>query len=763
MNNRIRYLLFLLLVVVLNSCHVTKYVPQDQFLLDKVRINIDRKEIKKESLENYLKQRPNFRIFTLFRTSLHIYNMSGRDSSKWINRFLRKTGNPPVILDEELTENTRLDFEKELLNQGYLNAAVEATVTKRKKKAVVEYQVNANEPYRLRAISHEIGNNAMAKIVEADSLNTLLKRGTLFDRALLEQERQRIITLLRNKGYYGLSKDQISFIADSSLNSHQVDLELQLFPVDERTPETGISREQSVYKIKNVFIQADSESLDQSGANDSIASDTVMRNNFHIIYGKKRWVRPGVLAVSCLIRPGRLYNERLVELTYSSFSRLKAVKYINIRFEPVYEADSCFLNCFVVITPGKTQSISTEVEGTNSAGDLGVAVAVTYQHRNIFHGSETFSAKVRGAYERLSGASINSNFTELSTELGLSFPKFVFPLLKTEVKRRVRAVSELIGSYNFQQRPEYTRVIAGGGWRYKWTVRRATYRHSLDLIDLNYVYLPWIAGDFFSNFPVDNPLLRYSYENHFIMRTGYTFNYTNQAGLAAKSNLYSFRINAESAGNTLYGISKLLNTAPVDGNYQFLGVSFSQYAKGEIDYAHTRLLDERNSIAWHAGVGVACPYGNSEILPFEKRYFGGGANSVRGWGVRALGPGIYKHHGSSADFVNQSGDIKLDLSMEYRAKLFGPFETALFVDAGNIWTIRDYSVQQGGVFRFNEFYKQIAMAYGTGARFNFNYFIIRIDLGVKAFDPSRDGKDKWRILHPVKDDLALHFAVGYPF
>lgn len=761
MNHFVKYSLLLTLAL-LASCSLTKYVPENRHLLDKVNIVIDRKEIKSDALSSYIKQQPNFRVFGLFRTSLYIYGLSGRDSSTWFNRFLRKTGSPPVLLDVELAEQSRIEIKKTLVNQGYLNVTVDTVVVKKKKRATVEYRIKAGNPYRLRNLKYTIGDVRIDSMVRADSSNSLLKKNELFDRSLLDQERLRLVSMLRNKGYFGVAKDLVSYVADSSLNTNHVDLELQLFPPDRKVVAMQSIKEQSLYRIKDVYIRTEAE---QSLVRDSMSElsvDTVLYNRYHIIGSRQQVIHSKVLTGSCFIRPGRLFSERMVDLTYTSFSRLKVIKYINIRFEPVYEGDSCLLNCIVVVTPGKPQSVSAELEGTNSAGDLGAAVSVTYQHRNIFKGSETFSAKVRGAYEHLSGVSVNPNFTELSTDLGLSFPKFIFPLLKPELKRRFRGVSELTSSYNYQRRPEYTRIIAGGGWRYKWSVGRSGTRHSLDVLDVNYVYLPWKASDFFLNFS-DNPLLFYSYENHLIARTGYTFNKTNQGDGRNSSNLYSFRFNIESAGNTLSLLSRLFKAAKKEDGYQFLGINFAQYVKTEVDYARTKILDEHSSFAWHAGLGIACPYGNSKILPFEKRYFGGGANSIRGWSVRTLGPGIYRQSGTSSDFVNQSGDIKLELSGEYRAKLFGPIETALFVDAGNIWTIRNYDGQEGGVFRFNSFYKQIAMAYGTGIRLNFNYFVARVDLGIKAFDPSRDGKEKWRISRLSGSDLAWHFAVGYPF
>ena len=760
--NKFCRLLLLFVAALSASCGVTKYVPEGQFLLNRVEIVSDHKAIKPATLLPYIKQNPNYKAFSIFPSQVSVYSWSGRDSTKWINRFLRKLGAPPVIYDEYLTEKTREDISKSIVNQGFMNVSVTTEVDKRKKKASVIYRVKTGEPYFIQKYNIEIGNETIAQLVNEDSANVLLKPGERFDRTLLDKERQRIVTLLRRKGYFGIGKEKLSYIADSALNKHRVDLTLQMFPSTSRELNNSSSPEQCQYLVKNVYIVTEYDPI-AGGESTAALLDTVRYKGYQIIYGANKWIRPEVLVNSSYVMPNQMYDERTIDLTYSSFSRLKAVKYVNIRFEVSERKDSCLLNCYLMLSSSQTQSISTELEGTNSAGDLGMAASVTYQQRNIFHGSETFSAKVRGAYERLTGVGTNSNFTELGTELGLSFPKFMFPFIDYNLKRRVRAVSELIGTYNIQQRPEFSRVIAGVAWRYKWSSRNAAYRHSLDLIDVSYVYLPWIDKVFYDQFSVDNPLLRYSYENHFIMRTGYTFYLTNQNTVAAGKDPFSLRIGVETAGNTLNILSELTNKKKVDGYYQFLGINYSQYAKVEIDYARSRLLDESNTLAWHANLGLACPYGNSQILPFEKRYFAGGANSVRGWSVRTLGPGIFKQTGTSADFVNHSGDLKLDLSVELRSKLFWVVESALFIDAGNIWTIRQYTNQEGGLFRFDTFYKEIALAYGVGVRLNFNFFIFRLDLGFRAFDPSLDGQERWRFTRISSQDMAWHVAVGYPF
>lgn len=254
------------------------------------------------------------------------------------------------------------------------------------------------------------------------------------------------------------------------------------------------------------------------------------------------------------------------------------------------------------------------------------------------------------------------------------------------------------------------------------------------------------------------------------MRMGYTYSRTNRRlpsatvnALAVQPRVSSLRVSGEIAGNLLYGISHLAGLHRSDGVYKIFGIQYAQYVKGEIDYTFTRNFNDRNAIAVHGGFGIAYPYGNSTMVPFEKRFYAGGANGVRGWGVRTLGPGAYDARNSVTDFINQCGDIRLDLSVEYRAKLFWVLEGALFVDAGNIWTIKSYENQPGGEFRFDSFYKQIAAAYGVGIRLDFTYFLLRLDLGVKAYNPAMN-QERWPLIHPKwSRDTNFHFSVGYPF
>ena len=357
---------------------------------------------------------------------------------------------------------------------------------------------------------------------------------------------------------------------------------------------------------------------------------------------------------------------------------------------------------------------------------------------------------------------------EFGAETSINFPNFLFPFLSSNFKRKIRATTEFGLQYNYQLRPEFSRTVASASWSYKWT-QRVRNQHRFDLLDIGYLYLPWISPKFREDY-IDkgqNHIFEYNYKNRLIARMGYSYYYNSIGGALTNNtiatNSYSIRVNVESAGNILYAISKAAKIRKNnDGEYAILGIPYAQYLKGDFDFAQNIRLDDRNSIAYHAGIGVAVPYGNAKTIPFEKQYFAGGANSVRGWAVRELGPGSFPGDGN---LLNQSGDIRLGASVEYRSKLFWIIQGAVFIDAGNIWTIREYENQPGGVFKFDTFYKQIALAYGLGIRFDLNFFVLRFDGGMKALNPAYEsGKERWPIIHPnFKRDFAFHFAVGYPF
>ena len=781
-----RYILVALVVALLWSCSTVKHVPDGEYLLNSVKIKVEAdttgadcgKEVEPSSLVNYLRQQPNHKVLGFLKLQLATYNLSGRDSTKSVNRWLRRLGQAPVIYDEALTAQSQRQLRLALVNRGYTDAGVTVdTVTRPdKKKLDLTYHVVPGCPHVVRMLTYDIDDEAVSKDIMADYDKITLRQGMYFDRNMLEAERVAITSRLRDKGYYGFVKDYITFIADTAADSKLIDLTMKVRPPYHQDGTPGGPKDlHKRYFIDKVYIVTDADNFDINTAVIPDDAESVNYRGVTVVYGADRYLNPGALEEKVFLQPGNIYSERDVNRTYEGLSRLSILKYVNIVMRHVSEEieGDGKLDAWIYVSRTKKQGVSFELEGTNSEGDLGFGIGATYQHRNLWRRSEMLTAKVRTSYESISGnleGLINNRYTEVSTDVGLTFPRFVFPFISRDFKRRVKATSEVAVTFNYQERPEYTRLIMGAGWKYHWTQRNNTIRRTLNLIDLNVVSLPKSTIDFLNTIAPANPLLRYSYEDHFIMDMAYSYYRTNRRnndnarrGPVAQPDIYTLRIYGETAGNVLYAASALGGHKRDDGVYKVFGIQFAQYLKGEIDYTRLFTLDTRNSFAFRGTLGIATPYGNSSMIPFEKRFYAGGANGVRGWGVRTLGPGCYDTRNSVSNFINQCGDINLVLSAEYRCKLFWILEGGLFVDAGNIWTIRDYETQPGGVFRFDKFYKQIAASYGLGLRLDFTYFLVRLDVGMKAHNPAMN-QEPWPMLHPrFSRDATFHFAVGYPF
>ena len=735
---RIRIFIFLLLTALLASCSVTKFVPDGEYLLDKVEVKSDTNAlgVNPSEMRQLVRQRGNSRWFSAAKLPLATYSLSGRDTTKWFNRFLRSIGEPPQLYDSASTRASMDILQTQLQNMGYLRASVDVYNKIKGKKLVTTYLLHPRQPYFINKVDYDIRDSAIAVVLNlADSTRRGLKSGMMFNVANLDNERSRISKYLTNRGYYRFNKDFISYRADSVPGSPLINLTLVL---DKYRSGEETNLPHQVYTIGDVNFRS-------GNPNDSVIL-----------------LRQSVLESNTFLESGALYASNDLQTTYNHFGRLGAVRYTNIsfhehEFEPV-------LDCDILVSTNKPSTISFQPEGTNTSGDLGAAVSLTYQNRNIFHGSENLSVVLRGAYEAIRGLEgySNTNFQEYSVETSLSFPRFIAPLLSTSFRRRVNASSEVSLLYDLQNRPEFMRRVFSVAWRYKWNDQNHHDRYQVDLLDLNYISMPWISdtfkAEYLDNTDSRNSILRYNYENLFIMKLGFGYTYNNGR--------YAIKVSAESAGNLLNLASHMFHFHKnSEEQYTFLDIAYAQYLRGIFDYTRNFVFDYHNQLVFHFGFGIAYPYGNSTILPFEKRFFSGGANSVRGWSVRSLGPGKFIGRDGRIDFINQTGDMKLDLNLEYRASLFWKFGGALFIDAGNIWTLRDYEDQPGGQFKISEFWQQIAVSYGLGLRLNFDYFVVRFDMGMKAVNPAyEDEKDHFPILHPrLSRDFAFHFAVGLPF
>ncbi len=737
MSRQFLHISFLILATsLLMGCSAAKFIPEGRCMLDNVGIRSDTKEVKGGQLSPYVRQKGNSRWFSVLKVPLGTYALAGKDSTKWINRKLKDMGEGPVLFDSLQADLTCTDLGDILHGMGYLRASVDYEVReKRRRKVDLTYNLHSGPRYHVRSIARDIQDEGVDSVLRGlDPAKSRIREGMPFDVNALNDERKRIASFLGENGYYRFHKDFITFQADTARGSTLVDLTLSLHKFFDGKRESPHTR----YAVQGVTY------TDRGGKG-------------------KLPLRRSVLEESTMMEPGKQFKASDLQRTYDKFGRLQAIRYTNIKFT---ETGGDSLDCNIDISAGKINSVILQPEGTNTSGDLGAALSLAYENRNIFRGAEVLSVKLRGAFEAITGLEgyQNQNYVEYNIEGTLTFPRFIIPLLSRNFRRRSMAVSELSASFNSQDRPEFHRRVFGAAWRYKWNDQSRRRSYKVDLLDLNYIYMPWISAtfktDYLDNASSRNSILKYNYEDLFIMKLGFSMSFSN--GTTA------YKVNVETAGNLLDGIANAVGTKTnEDGQRTLFNIAFAQYVKGDFDCTHLFRLGggKAGDLALHFGFGIAYPYGNSNVLPFEKRYFSGGANSVRGWSVRGLGPGTYKGSNGAIDFINQTGDMKLDLNIEYRPFLFWKFYGAVFIDAGNIWTLRRYEEQPGGQFDFREFYKQIAVAYGIGIRLNFDYFVLRFDMGMKAINPAYDTPEEhWAVAHPdFSRDFSFHFAVGLPF
>ena len=752
------YIFLLILAAAVTGCRVTRHIPQGEAVVSRVDVRIDGKYANDADLRMAMVQKPYHRTFGFLPVGAWMWHP---DTLTFWHKMRGRLGTEPTIYSEEAAQRTERALQQVMQRKGYLDASVSHKTEVRKGKAYVHYLVQSNRPRRMSNIRYEGADTTLLSLVFKDADHSLLKVGQLLDRGVLESERQRLTALMRNQGYWDFDKEHVSYLADTVKGREEVDLTIRLHGYHHQ------------WKIRKVHFLANFNILSQTGT-DSLTQHfrDLDTPGYDLSYsGDECYLRDHVLVRSCDMIPGRLYSETAVKNTYASLSRLHILRYVNLRIEPAADAaDNHELDCFIYLSPQSAHSVQFEIDGTNTAGDLGFALALSYQQRNLFRGSETFTSRLKGSYEALSGKVenlVNKSYSEYAADLGLDIPRFLFPFLSEETKRKSKASSQFKIGYSHQSRPEYTRIISQGAFGYKWTSPKA--HHAWDIVNLSYVYLPEQSETFRQLLENLGPISYSSYSSHFILSMNYTLYLGNNTLTTGRQQntrhtLWSLRINPEIAGNLLSGFSAMVGSMKRDGRYQFIRQPYEQYARLDIDWSSSIYLTDRSRLALRTAAGVAVPYGNSDVMPFEKRYYSGGANSVRGWSVRELGPGRYHtSKASNFNYFNQCGDVRFDASAELRTRLFWKFESAFFFDAGNVWTIKPYDNQEGGEIS-GDFYKQIAASWGVGLRVVTDFVILRLDWGFKAHDPSADAKERWAFRHPFRsNNNTLHFAVGYPF
>jgi len=760
-------------VVFLVSCSQVKFVPEDKYLIGKVQIDVDNQDINKESAKALIKQKENYKILGFLKFHLFLYNLS---STKKNDDWLKRIGEPPQVFDEDLLKRDEDQLKQYAYSKGYFRASVnsEIDIKENKRKVVLNYNLIPGERYLIKKINYQIKDSLLQQLYFNSKIKTEIKEGDPFDIDRLEKHQLNIVELFRNNGYYFFSKDDVKFIADSTKFPKQVLVDLLIRSA--KNNQIDSAKVFQPFYLNNFFISVLPGNSAVTISRDSVGifSDTIKWDNYTLYQNKQVRYPPALFKRTMRLEKGSLFSNSEVESAFNGFTRLRQFRFVDIQFEEVSSIrDTNLLDCYIRLAPLNKQSTSFDIEGTNTSGNFGVAGNVTYLHRNLFRGAEVFQISFLGGIERIEKFDNDVpnyfNTTQLGVESSLMIPQLLGPgnFLKNFDRFLPKTVVSL--GYNYQRRPEYTRTINTLKFGYDWKTTE-NLRHIWNLLDYNKVNVFNYDPAFIDG--IRDLYIKSSFTDHLILAMNYSLIYNNQQ-LSKIKNYTFLRFNIESSGNLLGAISNLTNKnkfQEVDslGNmqaeyYQIFNTRFAQYVKSDIEISRGFAIDKYNSIVSRAFFGIGVPYGNFDVLPFEKKYFSGGANGIRAWPVRSLGPGTYK--AAPDEYPNQTADIKIEANLEYRFKLISFVEGALFLDAGNIWAINEKDNRLGSLFRINQFYRQIALGTGAGLRFDMSYFILRLDLGMKLRDPAIPVGRGWIIgtRRITNNDFNLTFAIGYPF
>ena len=787
-----RVILAIALGIICSACSVTRKLSDKEYLLQRVEIKTDKSVPRKEritetELEQYIRQSPNKRFLG---TNFYVwaYNLANPDKQNWWNNLKRKVGEQPALLDMSLTEKSAQNLKTYMNSRGYYASQVkyEIDTTRRPKRAIVTYSTKQGLPYKITGISYDFRDKNLGPIIESDSANTLLKVGNIFDITSLDKERERIALYLNDRGYYNFSINNIEYRVDTLQGNRSVNIRMivkrNITGYDERG--RAIMDDSRIYRITEINVMPDYDPAVERAEHNRRLLDTTYYRGLNIVSEGKPSVRPVVLHTAISLTPNTTYNSTLVDRTYNDIMSLGYFKSARIAFEelPRGQNDSMavnyagdgrqsyspkkwediregYLRCYIFCSPTLKQGFNVEMEGSSTSSFYGLSATVGYQNRNLFKGVETLNTSVTLGYEYMKAPNtVKRKANEIGFGVGMSFPRFILPFnLSTRNINMPRTNLEL--SFNYQDRPYYRRDLSRVAWSYSWRSRNGRYSYMLRPLDLNWINVGYMNEEFFNS--LQNEYLRQSYKTQAIVGLSASYTYNNQ-NQNVGGNATLLRANFESAGNVLNLFESFLSHKTEGGYYNILGVRYSQYVRADISLSHKIMLGEKTAVAGRIFAGCGVPYNNSLALPFDRLFYVGGSNSMRGWAPRTLGPGNTPAQDTA--FPVQMGDMRLEANAELRFPIWDMFHGATFVDVGNVWYLgRDKSqVPADGIFHFDKFYKQLGMNTGLGLRIDIKFVILRLDWGIQIYNPNRPESERW-ISNLRWKNTALNFGVGYPF
>ncbi len=840
---------FIVIGIIISACDAEKRVPNGKQRLTKNEILVNGKASKSEDITNQLYQKPNS-TFLGYNLRLNLFNLAtpNPDSvyqakftnhpekyermSKWlsakqvdrlgqsfwykgIDDFLKKTGEPPVIVDTLRTSKSISKIKYFYFNKGFFDVKASYKLDSLSaKKAKIKYIITTNTPFSIDTLSTKIETPALDSLYQTRISNSFIKSGKQYNTQDFEDEKERITTHFRNQGVYNFQPNYVTFNLDTLNNNKKVNVNLIINDYSFQEKDSAKTEPFKIYKISDVNIYTDYSATNNS----NVFADSTTYNNFNLYSHSKLKYKPKAITDAVFITKGSLFADFRTVLTTRYLNNLKIFNYPTILYK-VDERDSTAnsLIANVYLSPRKKYSLGTTFDVTHSnIQDVGIAGSVSETIRNVFNGAETLELSARGnigsSKDLANPESKFFNVSEYGIDLKLNIPRIWFPFPTEKIIPKSMIPSTLVSTGMSNQKnigldkQNVTSVLA-----YNWTpTRNNTAR--FDLFNIQYVrnlnpenyfnvyessyaelndlaktyntnseYVDTDTGDLiieegtsgFTNdvltgvitvpepdyseiSSIEERRIRLT-ENDFILSTSYSFSKTTKTDLKDNT-FYQFRTKIESAGSLLSLVSNAANLPRnQNGNYEVFNLEYSEYVKTEFDYIKYWDLSKEKVIAVRSFFGIAIPYGNSNNIPFSRSYFAGGSNDNRAWEPYRLGPG-------STGAVNDynEANMKIALSAEFRFKILGSVKGALFADAGNIWNVFDNITDIRATFDGIADLKEIALGTGFGLRYDLDFFVVRFDLGFKTFNPANEMGKRWFYDYDFAHSV-FNFGINYPF
>ena len=683
----------------------TQRLAEGEYRLAGNKIKVEGKEVSHSELTSYLAQKP---------------------SASFLG--IRRPGAQLVLYDDSQVNTSSDNIINHLEYIGYYGSKVRSEVQYKRKRAYVTYYVTPGKRYTIRSIDFELPQDEeFRKEFETDRPRITIKEGQYLAESTLEAETVRSAEFFRNRGYYGFDKSFYFCEADTLSHDGTAALTMAIreYPRNGDPEDAKPFRKYSIGKVT-------------------------------MSYPKDIPIRTYVLEELNVLRPGMPYSERAVNATYSRLLNLNVFNNVNVTMNPVSDD---VVDCDINLLAGGVQGFKANIEGSvNSTGLFGISPQLNYFHKNFFHGGELFNLGLKGNFQFKTKDKVRS--TEFSVSSTLRIPKLI-GLPNSLFRGPNLPHTDLTLGFSYQDRPEYKRMMISTSFGYTGTFRR-NFTYQFFPFQANIVRLLGDISESFAERLVEDLFLLNAYSDHFDMGMGGMLYYTTDPTPIPKRTYTYGRLTFDLAGNALSLFNSAMPTNQV-GQHTIWQIPYAQYVRGELQLGQTlRFGDgDAQAVAFRFLVGAGYGYGNSTTVPFEKQFYAGGANSMRGWQARALGPGRVQPWSEYFLIPSQTGDFKMEANVEYRFPIVWKLEGALFADAGNVWNLRLADYMEGSNFSFDT----IAADWGMGIRVNLDFILVRIDLGLKVYEPCRPAGE--RLIGPElwlkSGNFALHFGVGYPF